>query len=256
MIQSLTYELSILAQAVQHKNLSAASVHVGISQPQLSRMIAKIEAELNVILLDRSARRKSGWTPVAQQLATVYAKGIGRLQNEILSLAQEIELNDLRVGTLEGLSSIAEQFAQSCFEKLEMHMVHLDVLDFKDLDSQFLSGDLDLIFTVRAPSKQKFQHQIEVGYQQIEKISTDKGVHVLSPFEYAGLDKKDLDPAKKWLVSNSLAVRSHWLHEIGGTGNLPINATKGRGKGYYSIYMIGSEVMSPKLWTNLTTLIS
>lgn len=256
MIQSLTYELSILAQAVQHKNLSAASVHVGISQPQLSRMIAKIEAELNVILLDRSARRKSGWTPVAQQLATVYAKGIGRLQNEILSLAQEIEINDLRIGSLEGLSGIAQQFVESCFEKLGIHMVHLDILDFKDLDSQFLSGDLDLIFTVRSPSKQKFQHQVEVGYQQMEKVSTDKNIYVCSPFEYAGMDKKELDVSKKYLVSNSLAVRSHWLHEIGGTGVLPINATKGRGKGYYSVYMIGSEVMTPKLWTNLTTLIS
>lgn len=254
MIQGLTYELSILAQAVQHKNLSAASVHVGISQPQLSRMIAKIESELNVILLDRGARRKSGWTAIAHQLAMTYAKGISRLQTEILSLAQDIELNELRIGSLEGLSAIAEQFTQSCFEKLAIKTIHLDILDFKDLDAQFLGGDLDVIFTVRAPSKQKFQHQIEVGYQQMEKISTDKNIVVCSPFEFAGMDKKEIDIEKKILISNSLAVRSHWLHEIGGTGVLPINATKGRGKGYYSVLMIASDVMTPKLWTNISEL--
>lgn len=255
MIQHLTYELSILAQAVQHKNLSAASVHVGISQPQLSRMIAKIESELNVILLDRSARRKSGWTDTAQQLAMIFSKGLGRLETEILSLAQEIELHELRIGTLEGLSAIAQQFVESCFKKLPIHTVYLDVLDFKDLDAQFLGGNLDLIFTVRPPSKQKFQHQVEVGYQQMEKISTNKNIQVCSPFEFTGLDKKEKEEGKKALVSNSLSIRSNWLHEIGGTGVLPINATKGRGKGYYSVYMIASEVMSPKLWTDLNDLL-
>lgn len=256
MIQNLNYELSILSLAVQHKNLSAASVHVGISQPQLSRMIAKIEGELNVILLDRGARRKSGWTAIAHQLAMTYSKGIGRLQTEILALAQEIELNEIRIGSLEGLSAIAQQFVQSCFDKLDIKTVHFDILDFKDLDAQFLNGDLDLIFTVRAPSKQKFQHQIEVGYQQMEKISTDKEIYVCSPFELAGIDKKEWGTEKKLLISNSLAVRSHWLHDIGGTGVLPINATKGRGKGYYSVYMIASDVMTPKLWKSLSDLIS
>ena len=59
MLQNLAYELSVLVKAVQHKNLSAAAVHVGLSQPQLSRLVAKIEHELNIILLDRTARRKS-----------------------------------------------------------------------------------------------------------------------------------------------------------------------------------------------------
>lgn len=257
MIQHLTYELSILAQAVQHKNLSAASVHVGISQSQLSRMIAKIENELSVVLLDRGARRKSGWTEIAHQLALAYSKGMGRMQEEIFSIAQEREPSELRIGTLEGLSTIAQNFIQTCFEKMEIKVIHLDVLEFKDLDAQFLGGDLDLIFTVRPPSKQKLLHQIEVGYQQMEKITTEKKTLVLSPFEFSGLDKKTINQQyedKKVLICNSLAVRSRWLHEIGGTGVLPVNATKGRGKGYYSVYMIASDIMSPKLWSKLSEL--
>lgn len=256
MLQNLTYELSILAKAVQHKNLSAAAVHVGLSQPQLSRLIAKIEAELNVILLDRTARRKSGWTPLANELSLTFTKGIGRLQSEILSLAQEREATELRIGTLEGLSGIATQFVQQCFEKIGMRTIYLDVLDFKDLDSEFLSGNLDMIFTVRSPSKQKFNHQLEVGYQQMEKISTNKDVLLYSPFEFAGIEKKSLESAKNILISNSLALRSNWLHNIGGTGVLPIDAKKGRGKGFYSVYLIGSDLLSPKIWAQISEVIS
>ena len=106
MLQSVSYELSVLAKAVQHKNLSAAAVHVGLSQPQLSRLIAKIEAELNVMLLDRSARRKSGWTPLAHDLALTFTKGMSKLQSEILSMAEQREVTELHIGTLEGLSHI------------------------------------------------------------------------------------------------------------------------------------------------------
>lgn len=254
MIQNLTYELSILAKAVQHKNLSAAAVHVGLSQPQLSRLVAKIESELNVILLDRTARRKSGWTPLAQELSMTFMKGIGRLQTEILAIAQEREATELRIGTLEGLSSIAAQFVQQVFEKIALRTIYVDILDFRDLDSQFLSGNLDLIFTVRSPSKQKFAHQIEVGYQQMEKISTNREIHVYSPFEFSGVDKKSIETVKNVLVSNSLAFRANWLHSIGGTGVLPIDAKKGRGKGYYSVYLLGSDLISPKLWSQITDL--
>lgn len=252
MITNLTYELSVLSKAVQHKNLSAAAVHVGLSQPQLSRLIAKIESELSVILLDRSARRKSGWTPLAQDLAFAFTKGMSRLQSDILSVAKESEVHELRIGTLEGLSSIASQFVQYCFDQLNIKTVYLEVLDFKELDSQFLSGNLDLIFTVRAPSKQKFTHQLEVGYQQMEKIATQKEIHVFSPFEFSGVDKKSLEPAKHILVSNSLSFRQSWLREIGGTGILPIDAKKGRGKGYFSVYLFGSDLLSPKIWAKIS----
>jgi len=252
MIQNLTYELSVLVKAVQHKNLSAAAVHVGLSQPQLSRLVAKIESELNIILLDRSARRKSGWTPLANDLALTFSKGIGRLQTEILSVAKESEIHELRIGTLEGLSGIATQFVQHCFDKMTIKTVFLDVLDFRELDSQFLSGNLDLIFTVRSPSKQKYNHQLEVGYQQMEKLSTNQDIYVFSPFEFSGVEGKSIEKGKNVLVSNSLSFRSQWLHQIGGVGVLPIDAKKGRGKGYYSVFLFGSDLLSPKLWTQIS----
>jgi hypothetical protein len=253
MIQNLTYELSVLTKVVQHKNLSAASIHVGLSQPQLSRLIAKIESELSVVLLDRTARRKSGWTQVAHDLALIFNKGLHRLESEVLSIVQDREMSELRIGTLEGLSSMAVQFAQGCFEKLKMRIVFLDILDFKDLDSQFLSGGLDLIFTVKPPSKQKFNHQVEVGFQQMEKVNSDSDIYVCSPFELT-TDKKVENEFKHLFVSNSLHLRRLWLNELGGTGTLPTETKKGRGKGFYSVYLFGSDLISPKLWEKITGL--
>lgn len=254
MLQNLTYELSVLSKAVQHKNLSAAAIHVGLSQPQISRLIAKIESELNVVLLDRTARRKSGWTQIAIDLSTIFSKGINRLESEVLAIVQERELSELRIGTLEGLSNIAMQFAKNCFEELHMKSIHLDILDFKDLDSQFLSGGLDLIFTVKAPSKQKFGHQLEVGTQQMEKISSDSNFFICSPFELTG-DKTIEQQHKHLFVSNSLSLRQRWLTEFGGTGILPTETKKGRGKGYYSVLLFGSDLISPKLWNQISEII-
>ena len=253
MLQNLTYELSVLAKAVQHKNLSAAAIHVGLSQPQISRLIAKIESELNVVLLDRTARRKSGWTQVAIDLSLIFSKGINRLESEVLAIVQEREQSELHIGTLEGLSSMALQFAKACFTELRMKKIFLDILDFKDLDSQFLSGSLDLIFTVKPPNKQKFNHQIEVGSQQMEKISSDADIFVCSPFELT-VDKKLETEFNHLFVSNSLSLRREWLKDFGGTGTLPTDTRKGRGKGYYSVYLFGSDLISPRLWSQISDL--
>ncbi len=251
MIQNLAYELSVLSKAVQHKNLSAAAAHVGLSQPQLSRLVAKIESELNIILLDRTARRKSGWTNIAQELVVIFDKGLGRLETDIRALASDLETHELHIGTLEGLSEIAMNFAKQCFENLDIKLIYLDIYEFNDLDANFLSGNLDIIFTVKPPGKQKFNHILEVGYQQLDKVTTDKDTLVVSPFDYISLPKKEMEN-KKTFVSNSLRARELWLKNFGGTGTLPVGAKTGRGKGQFIVYLVGHDLLSPKLWKGIT----
>ncbi len=253
-VSQLTYELSVLAKAVQHKNLSAAANHVGLSQPQLSRLIQKLESEFKIVLLDRASRRKSGWTPLAADLTKAFMRGMGRFEAEILSVTNEREVNELRVGTLEGLAGIAISFSHQFFEKLNMRKVDLDVLDYKDLDSLFLSGQLDLIFTARLPSSQKFKYCQEVGYQQHEVVSQDQNFMVMSPYEWAQAEPRDIEAYKRILVSNSLMIRSKWLKDQGGTGTIPVDAKRGKGKGYYSVYMVAADLMSPKVWEKISAL--
>jgi hypothetical protein len=252
-MHSIHYELSILAKAIHHKNLSAAALHVGLSQPQLSRIIAKIEDELQIVLLDRSAKRKSGWTPLATEVSEIYEKTQRRMEAELKTVSNNEMVAELRIGTLEGLSSFAMKMAEMCFSKVGIKKITLDIYDLSELESYFLSGDLDLIFSSKTPGRQKYKHLLEIGYQRLEKIESKKDVNVLSTFEYNRVAERDRDQKQNILVSNSLMIRKEWLEKIGGTGFLPSEAKKGKAKDQEPVLLIGSELLSPNLWSEIET---
>ncbi|AGH94722.1 LysR family transcriptional regulator [Pseudobdellovibrio exovorus] len=252
-MQQIYYELSVLAKAVNFKNLSGAALHVGLSQPQLSRIIARIEDELKIVLLDRSAKRKSGWTPVAFRLAHMFEKSIKRLETELQSLSQNQMVREIHIGTLEGLSSFAMKTCKHCFDHIGVTKIFIEIYDLNELEAHFLSGNLDLIFTSKSPGKQKFKYFHELGFQILEKIQSNKNYALLSNFEYGRSNKKDLDDFKHVLVTNSLTIRKEWFDDYGGTGFMPTEAKRGKAKEHEPVYMIGSEILSPNLWQQVTT---
>lgn len=252
-MQQLYYELSILAKAVNFKNLSAAALHVGLSQPQLSRIIGKIEDEMKIVLLDRSAKRKSGWTSVAFQLAEIFEKSTRRLETELQGISNNQMVAELHIGTLEGLSDFAMNTSRLCFEEVGVNKITLDIFDLNELEVNFLSGNLDLIFTSKHPGRQKFKYLLELGFQKLERIESSKNFTVLSSFEYGRANKKELEQFPHVFVSNSLAIRRSWFEKIGGTGHMPTEAKKGKAKDAEPVLMIGSELLNPMLWQNLTS---
>ncbi|MEK2644069.1 LysR family transcriptional regulator [Bdellovibrio sp. BCCA] len=254
-MQQLYYELSVLAKSVNFKNLSAAALHVGLSQPQLSRIIAKIEDELKIVLLDRSAKRKSGWTAVAFQLSEIFEKSIRRLETELQGISNNQMVGELHIGTLEGMADFALNTSRLCFEEVGVKKITLDIFDLNELEANFLSGNLDLIFTSKTPGRQKFKYLSELGFQKLEKIESSKNFAVLSSFEYGRANKKELEAYPHLFVSNSLAMRRAWFDKHGGTGHLPTEAKKGRAKDAEPVMMIGSELLSPVLWENITSAI-
>lgn len=250
-MQAIHYELSILAKAIHHKNLSAAALHVGLSQPQLSRIIAKIEDELQVVLLDRSAKRKSGWTVPANQVAEIFEKSQRRLETELKTVSNNEMVAELHIGTLEGLAIFAMKMAQICFEKVALKKISLDIYDLSELESHFLSGDLDVIFSSKTPGRQKYKHLLEIGYQRLDKVETNKNVHVMSTFEYNRTPERERHQNNHLLISNSLMIRKEWLEKIGGAGFLPSEAKKGKAKDQEPVLLIGSELLSPQLWSQI-----
>ena len=251
-MQHIYYELSVLGKAIHFKNLSAAALHVGLSQPQLSRIIAKIEDELKIVLLDRSAKRKSGWTPVAFQLSLMFEKSSKRFESELFNLSHNQVVAEIKIGTLEGLASFAISTCQNCFDNIGVSKIYIEIYDLNELEAHFLSGNLDLIFTSKTPGRQKFRYSLELGFQVLEKIQTNKNYAVLSTFEHGRSHKKELDEFKHVLVSNSLSLRKEWLNSVGGTGLLPTEAKKGKTKEHEPIYLIGSEILNPVLWSQIT----
>lgn len=251
-MQQIYYELSVLAKAIHFKNLSAAALHVGLSQPQLSRIIARIEDDLKIVLLDRSAKRKSGWTPVAFQLSEIFEKSIKRLETELQGISNNQMVGELHIGTLEGLSDFALNTTRLCFEEVGVKKITLDIFDLNELEANFMSGNLDLIFTSKSPGRQKFKYLVELGFQRLEEIHSSKDFAVLSTFEYGRANKKELESFPHIFVSNSLSIRRGWLEKNGGTGHLPTEAKRGRAKDAEAVLLIGSELLNPVLWTNIT----
>ncbi len=252
-MQQIYYEMSVLAKAIHFKNLSAAALHVGLSQPQLSRIIARIEDDLKIVLLDRSAKRKSGWTPVAFQLSEIFEKSIKRLETELQGISNNQVVGELHIGTLEGLSDFALNTVRLCFEEVGVKKITLDIFDLNELEANFMSGNLDLIFTSKSPGRQKFKYLAELGFQRLEEINSSKDFAVLSTFEYGRANKKELESFPHLFVSNSLSIRRGWLEKNGGTGHLPTEAKRGRAKDAEPVLLIGSELLNPVLWTNITS---
>src|SRR3954468_17366708 len=143
-MERLSWELSVLTRAVAFENLSSAAGPVGLSQPQLSRIVSRLEGELEVVLLDRAAKRKSGWTPIAHRLASVYGKSSRHLSEQIQRLVREKDPQILRLGCLDGLATVAAELSTQIFKGTTVRAVELDLFDLIQLEELFIKSELDL----------------------------------------------------------------------------------------------------------------
>jgi molybdenum-dependent DNA-binding transcriptional regulator ModE len=250
-MQDVHYRLAILAKAVNHKNLSSAADHVGLSQPQLSRIIGKLEEELQVVLLDRGVRRKSGWTTAAVQLAEVFLQNEMQLQNAIQRIMGKQLFSTLRIGALEGLATLAMYYVRALFDELDIKEIHLDIFEVKEIESRFESGELDIIFSFKSPGRQKYRNLLEVGYQSIKPIHMDSSYSVFSPYEYSQNRTKGKKANQKVFISNSLFLRKQWMETFKGSGFLPSKILLRPSEGKFPLLVIGSDLLSPQVWDKI-----
>lgn len=250
-MDNLHWQLSVLSKSIHYKNLSGAASHVGLSQPQLSRIISRLEGELGVVLLDRAARRKSGWTPVAYKIADTYFRTSRKLTQSLQQLKSDDQLTQLSVGTLEGLVPLACDFCHQMQEQPRLQMIELNVYDLSELEEKFEKDELDVIFTCREPGRHKYKNVRQLGFQAIEKVGPVEGPKALSPFEYAqAMHNKRVPPKDmKVVMSNSLVVRRMWIDNYGASGFVPSEVRKRKSEGAETpVIMIGGDLLSPAVW--------
>lgn len=261
-LHSLHWHLSILSKAIHYKNLSAAATHVGLSQPQLSRIVARLEQELGVTLLDRSARRKSGWTPIAFKFAETYFTATRRLTQSLQQLTDETHVHSLAIGTLEGLIPLASRFSDLLFKRIGLHLVELNVYDLGELEERFEKDELDLIFTFREPGKHKFKFMRKLGFQALENTGPTGPTNpmVFSQFDYANhvsnkghARRSQGKPGERpILLSNSLAIRKLWIAEYDAQGIIPSDARKSsRSDSDVPILLLAGDLFNPSLWRKI-----
>lgn len=245
---TLTYPLSVLTRAVAFRNLSSASLHVGVSQPQLSRLIAKIEKELGVELLDRTVKRKSSWTPHAMKLAELFQENQRRLEHSIKALQSGQRARQVHIGTLEGLSDAAMKYSKVLFEKADLELIFIDVYDRNELEAKYLAGDLDLILNTRVPSHAKPRHISVCGYQSLDMLEKSRAFTLYSTFEFNLRTKPKRLAQEKTIVSNSLYVRRYWMENYGGHGSMPSALVDKPKKGFDEVYLIGGDWLDAHIW--------
>jgi DNA-binding transcriptional LysR family regulator len=259
----LHWDLDILARAVELPHLTSAAAIIGMSQPQLSRIVKKLESELEIPLLNRESKRSASWTPEARKVADLYRRTFLAFQIELSALQNTATQSYLRVGALDGLANHALNLCHSLLADASIQTVELDLYDLLDLESRFLAGNLDLIFTLREPDRSKSLLVRTLGYQRIEPHGVKGGILVKSVFEqnsppHAGAeDKKRRPDRSKAFVSNSLAMRQQWITQFQGYGTLPspIHARKS-GKGLeYPALLIGRPGLAKVLWEKINELL-
>ena len=249
-MDQLHWPLTVLNRSIAFKNLTAASQNVGISQPQLSRLIKQLEDELNVTLLDRSSPRHTTWTPEARKLAELFNKSEKTLAHALEEFCEGSHQKEIKIGFLEGLSPIAKEYAKILFDKTSVETIHLDVFDQNDLEARFLVADIDLVFTSRVPNNKKHLYFKELGYQFIEKKS-DKlnDIMIYSGFEFNTLPPIQRKKQKKKVISNSLFVRKSFQELFGGTIRVPSAVRSGiPPTGSTPVIAIAQEYVSQNLW--------
>lgn len=258
LLSERSWELSVLCRAIAYPNLSAAATHVGLSQPQLSRIIARLEADLEITLLDRTVRRKSGWTPLAERLADTFLKSAHQMESEVQTLIGNAQPSSIAIGTLEGLMPIAAKFANNLFKTEGAKVVELNVHDLNQLEELFLKSELDLIFTLREPGRRKFRHVRHIGNQWMERCDRPGNFAVMSSYEFnSGVEHAPENTPI--LISNSLAVRKLWLDEYGGKGVLPSEVKKAKKSASQTandrgVYLVGDDLLPENVWKKITAI--
>jgi DNA-binding transcriptional LysR family regulator len=255
-MNTVAWELSVLSRAIKFPNLSAASPHVGLSQPQLSRIVAKLESSLKMQLLDRSARRRSIWLPDAYKICESFARFERQFESEIDVLRGTKRVERVRVGFLEGLSITAVNLAIALSKAERPRYLELSVFDLSDLESRFLNGELDLVLTAREPGSKKRRFIERLGWQVLEHRNFHNDQSILSPYEHSKLSRKAQE-REQIVVSNSLLVRQLWIESTGASGFVPsdVLTSKPRSGQAVEVLMIAQESWPLVRWSALVTIV-
>ena len=247
LLHQYAYHFHVLSRAVAFPNLSTAAMHVKLSQPQLSRIIASLEEELSIKILDRNAKRKASWTPVAHRLAEMYIKSSQLMEGDLAGIVTDAIPKHIRIATLDGLLDISCQFAKHLLDNCNIQAVELDLRDLSAIEEDFLRGNYDIILSAREPGVKKFPYLINLGFQTWDLLKTNSSAKVMSTFDFQ--NEKHHSKETKYMVSNALSVRRYWIENFGGEGRFPseLKRTGDKDTGD-TVLVIGKETLPPKFW--------
>lgn len=250
---TLSWELSILSRAVQYENLSGASAHVGLSQPQLSRIIAKLEKTYGVVLLDRKSKRHTSWSANARRISDLYLKTSRVFEDEIRAIETEAKPREIRIAFLEGLMPLAVRLIEHLYRFEGIQFIEANVYDIGLLEERFARGVVDLVLTFREPGRKKYQYVKTLGYQTIDAVKGSGSLQIMSPFEYGQFLTKGSKQTQPVFVSNSLSLRQQMTEGMRASALMPSSVRKNRQSSKdITVIAIANDAFHEAVWKHLT----
>ena len=248
----LAWEIEVLSRAIQYPNLSVAATQIGLSQPQLSRILQRVEADLGLLLLERDSKRQVSWKPEAIKLANVYSQISRSWDLELKHLQGSKQLKKIRVGCLEGLSEVATEYIAKVV-KLESSLEEIEIesLDLGELEKAFLAQEIDLMLSSRSPGKKKFQYLEVIGHQKFTSFQGTSEWQVKTPFEIL---KDSKLKSKKNIVTKSLWLKTLCRDKLHASAMIPQKLNKKLPKDsqdFVPVFMIARDDFPKELWKEL-----
>ena len=250
-MDELYWPLSVLSRAIDYKNLTGASKHIGLSQPQLSRVVKQLEESLNIMLLDSSSPRHSTWTPEARRLAEVFKQSKQSLDQSINQIKTDTLPKEVHIGFLEGLLDEAMKLVNNILKDSHIEKVFVHSFDLNILEARFISSDLDLVLTSRTPKIKKYSMQKLIGFQDFLEFGDKKvGPKILSTFEYQ--TQKRTEKNSKSVITNSLYFKKRYQEDFGGYSLSPGEVVQKQiSKNFAEVLVIAQDYFNKELWAKL-----
>lgn len=143
-------QLRALVAVAEHRNFSAAALHLGLAQSTVSHAIASLETHLGVVLIARG-RRGAVLTPTGEQISAQAAEILERLEmlSQTANLAREMQTGRVRVATVRSIAthvlpSAIAQFRQQ-HPGLTVEIAECD--RYAEVEQTLRDGKADLGFT-------------------------------------------------------------------------------------------------------------
>ena len=250
-MDELYWPLSVLSRAIDYKNLTGASKHIGLSQPQLSRVVKQLEEALNINLLDSSSPRHSTWTPEARSLAELFNRSKQNLTQGINQLQTNTLPKEIYVGFLQGLLEEAMRLVSIALSSFHIEKVFVDSYDLNILEAKFISSDLDLILTSRAPQNKKYNFERLIGYQDfIELGEKNTGPSIFSTYEFQSQRQSKIK--SKSIITNSLYFKRNYLKSYKGFSISPGGVvSQPETDDFAEVLVIAQDYFNNDLWEKL-----
>lgn len=177
-IEQLRYFLKV----AEHSNFTRAAEDIGISQPALSRSVAKLEEELGQPVFERQTR-KLQLTEAGQLLQSRAQQVVTLIEDTKAEITDDGETGRVRVGAI---PTIAPYFLPELLRAFSESHPRANVIVHEDTTDQLLKAVTDGVVDLAVMAL-----PIEARYLEIEELFDEELLLVLSP-EHPLAEKKQV----------------------------------------------------------------